>query len=299
MRAIRWSDNDRYFGRFTYANESGYRKFAIMLGSGDGDDYPGCRLRVSIGRHTLIVALPAIIKPWRRWHEITTEPTRSRMIESGRKPGYWDTHEHEYGFSASEGAVHFHYGEQTNEWPGAKSKVWFFPWREHRQIRHSLYDLAGEHFADIPEWGFRHKNGWAVKNAIEAACPTERFEFADFDGERIIATCRIEEREWRRGKGFFRLFFIGRNRIGRSLDLSFSAEVGRRKGSWKGGTVGHSIDMLPGELHEAAFRRYCAENQLTFVTALAAATGTAKTPQAAECVASQSGGDSRNAQGQS
>ena len=25
----------------------------------------------------------------------------------------------------------------------------------------------------------------------------------------------------------------------------------------KGGTVGHSIDMLPGELHEAAFRRYC------------------------------------------
>lgn len=32
---------------------------------------------------------------------------------------------------------------------------------------------------------------------------------------------------------------------------------GPEKGSWKGGTIGHSIEMLPDELHEAAFRRYC------------------------------------------
>lgn len=50
-----------------------------------------------------------------------------------------------------------------------------------------------------------------------------------------------------------------------TLDLEFSSEVGRRKGSWKGGTLGHGIEMLPGELHEAAFRRYCAQNDLTFV----------------------------------
>lgn len=264
MKAIRWSHDDRYFGPFTYANESN-GKLAIMLGSGDGDDYPGCRLRISIGRHTLIAALPAVIKPWREWREITTEPTRSQMIERGRDPGYWNSHDREYGFSFFEGALHVHYGEQTHEWPGCKSKVFFYPWREHRCIRHSLYDLDGEHFADLPEWGFRHKNGWAVKNAIEAACPVAKFEFGDFDGERIVATCRIEEREWKRGKWIFRLLYLGRNRIGRSLDLSFSSEVGRRKGSWKGGTVGHSIEMLPGELHEAAFRRYCAENALTFI----------------------------------
>jgi hypothetical protein len=62
-RAIRWSDHDRYFGPFTYARDLKYRKLSVMLGSGDGDDYPGCRLRLSIGSHTLIVALPAIIKP--------------------------------------------------------------------------------------------------------------------------------------------------------------------------------------------------------------------------------------------
>lgn len=265
MMRIRWSDNDRYFGPFTYASESRYRNIALMLGSGDDDDYPGCRLRLSLGKRTMIVALPPIIKPWRQWNEIRTEPTRSQMIERGREPGYWDTHEREYGFSASDGALHIHYGPQTHDSETTKSRVWFFPWREHRSIRHSLYDLQGEHFADIPEWGFRHKNGWAVKEAIENACPVARFEFADFDGEHIVATCRIEEREWKRGKGLFRLFFLGRNRVSRSLGLSFSSEVGRRKGSWKGGTVGHSISMLPGELHEAAFRRYCVENGLTFV----------------------------------
>jgi hypothetical protein len=290
MQAIRWSDNDRYFGPFTYASEPRYRKVAIMLGSGDGDDYPGCRLRVSIGRYTLILALPAIIKPWRRWHEINTEPTRSRMIESGRAPGYWDSHDREFGFSFFEGALHVHYGPQTHDSDTTKSKVWFYPWREHRMVRHSVYDFDGEHFADLPEWGFRHKNGWVVKNAIDAACPVARFEFDDFDGERIVATCRIEEREWKRGKGLFRLLYLGRNSISRSLALSFSSEVGHRKGSWKGGTVGHSIDMLPGELHEAAFRRYCEKERLTFIGAASGmSAGTAETAQQAQGEARQPG----------
>lgn len=283
MRAIRWSDRDRYFGPFTYAFEPHFRKFAIMLGSGDDDDYPGCRVRVSIGKHTLIAAIPAIIKPWRRWVPITTEPTRSKMIEQGREPGYWDTHEREYGFSAWDGSVHFHFGPQTHDSESTKSKVWFYPWRERRCIRHSLYDLDGEHFADLPEWGFRHKNGWAVKNAIEEACPAAHFEFDDFDGERITARCRIEEREWKRGKGAFRLLFLGRNRVRRSLDLWFSSEVGSRKGSWKGGAIGHSIEMLPGELHEAAFRRYCDKQGLTFVgPAQGIAAGTDETAQQAQ-----------------
>jgi hypothetical protein len=263
--AIRWSDNDRYFGPFTYAHEPRYRKLAIMLGSGDGDDYPHCRLRIAVGPHTLIVRLPALIKPWRKWHEITTEPTRSQILAQGRRPGYWDQHAREFGLSLFEGSLHLHYGPQTHDSETTKSKCWFYPWREHRFVRHSLYDLDGEHFADLPEWGFRHKNGWAVKNAIEAACPVAKFAFDDFDGERITATCRIEEREWRRGKGVFRLLFIGRNKVGRSLDLSFSSEVGRRKGSWKGGTVGHSIAMLPSELHGPAFQRYCSEQGLRFV----------------------------------
>jgi len=258
----RWSDNDHYWGPFTFARGDYYRCLAIMLCSGDGEDYHGCSLRVSIGRTTVLLALPQIIKPWRRW----VDTSRYEGLQSPNG-GYWEHHQREYGFTIAEGALHLHYGPQTHDSSTEKSKCWFYPWRESRQIRHSIYDLEGEHFADFPKWGLGHgyKNGWEVRNAIEAACPAAKFKFDDYDGERIVATCRIEEYEYQRGKGIFRLFFLGRNKTVRLLDLSFSSEVGRRKGSWKGGTVGHSIIMLPSELHEAAFRRYCVQENLTFV----------------------------------
>lgn len=154
-----------------------------------------------------------------------------------------------------------------------KSKGWFIPWRNWRRVRHTLYDLDGDYFSDLPGWGFRHKNGWSVRNAIEDACPTAAFEFDDFDGERITATTKIEEREWRLGEGKFKwLSLFRRPKIRRSLDIHFSAETGRRKGSWKGGTIGHSINMRPGELHESAFRRYCSEHEMTFVGRATSAT---------------------------
>src|SRR3546814_10779366 len=111
------------------------------------------------------------------------------------------------------------------------------------------YTTLFRSFADLPigKWS---NSRYEVTKAIEEVCPAAKFEFEDFDGERIVATCRMEESEWKRGKGIFRLLYIGRNRVGRSLDLRFSSEVGKRKGSWKGGTVGHSVDVLPGERSE-------------------------------------------------
>lgn len=256
----RYTDHDTHFWRIKHSRLGRWRTSGVSLATGGDEDEPHNVLRVSGFGHALAIKLPEWVKPYRRWVD-----TSHYAWSKGEGSGYWDTHRRDFGFSASDGAIHFHYGPQTHDSTTTKSKVWFYPWREHQHIRHSLYDLEGEHFADLPEWGFRHKNGWAVKNAIEEACPVRRFEFSDFDGERIVATAKIEEREWRRGKGVFRLLFIGRNKIIRSLDLRFSAEVGKRKGSWKGGTVGHSITMLPGELHEAAFRRYCEQKKLTFV----------------------------------
>ena len=87
---------------------------------------------------------------------------------------------------------------------------------------------------------------------------TVSFQFEDYDGEIITATSLIEERQWEFGEGYFKwLSWFRKPKIIRSLDLQFSEEVGPEKGSWKGGTVGHGIDMLPGEMHEQAFRRYC------------------------------------------
>lgn len=65
-----------------------------------------------------------------------------------------------------------------------------------------------------------------------------------YDGQVIPTTIYVEEREWRpkwlTWTGIFK-------KISRDIDVHFSEEVGRRKGSWKGGTVGCGYKMLPNE----------------------------------------------------
>lgn len=262
MRPIRWSNNDRYFGPFTYASGD-YKRLAVVLGSGDGDDYPGCRLRISIFRRTLIVALPPIIKPWRKWVD-----TSRYAWSPNPRGGYWDTGEREYGFTYSEGHLSVALGRATNDSSTEQRWGCFLPWTQWRFIRHSLYGLEGELFADLPHRARWNSPEYEEGRRLEADCPAVAFAFNDFDGERITATTKIEERAWKFGTGWFKwLSLFRRQKVSRSLDIDFSAETGKRKGSWKGGTVGHSIDMRPGELHEVAFRRYCSEHNMEFIGA--------------------------------
>jgi hypothetical protein len=265
MRAYRWGDNDRYFGPFTYARDRGYRHTGMSLRSTDDEDR-GCTFRISGFGHTFIVLLPDIIRPWRKkvfagWDAAT--------IERLGRDWYYDTHPREYGWSLSgdSGAKHFmlYLGRQTHDSSTTQSWSCFLPWTCWRHVRHSLYGLAGEHFADMPEY-VRMMDTWKEREAIELACPKRVFRVLDFDGQELQATTRIEEREWRKGEGRFKwLSRFYAPRIRRSLDIAFSGETGRRKGSWKGGAIGTSIEMLPGELHESAFRRYCAEHDMTFI----------------------------------
>jgi hypothetical protein len=262
MRNVRrWGDNDRHAGPFTYAYSKSYRPFSVILGSGH-DEYPGCNLRLSAFGHTLIIELPSILKPSRTW----VDTSRYEWSTSPNK-GYWAEHAREYGFSIFEGHLNVSLGRQTHDSSTEQRWGCFLPWTQWRFIRHSLYGLDGGHFWTDPEKDCRDTLG-KVRAGIDAKeqCPSTSFEFDDFDGERIFARTIIEEREWRFGTGWFKwLSLFRRAKVRRDLDIRFSKETGRRKGSWKGGTLGHSIDMLPGELHEAAFRRYCAQNNMTFV----------------------------------
>lgn len=258
----RWSDHDRRLGPFIYARDRRWRPFAIVLDSGDGDERSGCRFRVSALGHTLITALPPIVRPWRR--KIFPDWDAATVERLGRN-WYWDSYPREYGFSYADGFLQVFLGRQTHD--SSTTQVWckHLPWTQWRHVRHSYYDLAGRHYFTEPlllRWGTPEHE---AARQIEDACPTRTFAFKDFDGEQLTARTRIEEREWRFGSGWFAwLSHFRAPKIARSLDIRFSGETGKRKGSWKGGTIGHAIDMLPGELHEAAFRRYCAAHDMTF-----------------------------------
>jgi len=266
MRNLRrYSGNDKHWGPFTLSkhSDSCWRPVGIMLDSGgDNEDggSKGCNLKLHALGHTLILELPRIIPDFRIKH--IPEWDAATIARLGRNY-YYEVFPREFGFTISDGNVHVHYGPQTWDSKTTKSKVYWIPWMNWRFIRKTAYDTCGAHF--WTEWSQRRgdpfRNSWLATKAVEDACPTEIFEFDDYDGKRIRATTKIEEREWRLGIGWFRWLSLFRApKIKRCLDLSFSEEVGPEKGSWKGGTVGHSIEMLPNEMHEEAFRRYCEQD---------------------------------------
>lgn len=268
----RWGDNDRFLGPFTYAHDGSYPHIAIILKAHCADDggEHGVSLRLSFFSRTLIISMPPFIMPWRE--KVTPTSWDAATIARLGRDWYWNEEPKEYGFSYSEGYLGVSYGRQSHDSSTEKRWGYFLPWTQWRHVRHSVYDLQGALFADIPQRqrgarlgdpGFY--NHWEAGRALQEACPSVSFPFADFDGQRLNVTTRIEEREWLFGEKWCKWLSLFRKpKIRRSLDLAFSGETGERKGSWKGGTTGHAIDLLPGELHESAFRRYCAEHAMTF-----------------------------------
>lgn len=264
----RWGDNDRYFGPFTFAFREKWKPFAILLSSGD-DEYPGSYLRVSAFGNTMIVGLPQLLKPYVGWKDLSHYDWATPG-QDGRK-GYTEIDEREYGFTLSDGHLSVKLGRQTMDSSTTQDWGCFLPWTQWRGVQDRLYDDKGALWATNTKQAKEtwHDN-WSRWYEVRKDCPKVRFEFADFDGENGFATTFIEEHDSRLGTGWFKWLGLFKRRSYRGLDIAFSIETGERKGSWKGGTVGHSIRMLPGELHETAFRRYCDENRMTFIGPIAA-----------------------------
>lgn len=259
----RWSDNDQYFGPFTFALDRKYRPVALVLSSAE-EEYPGASLRVSALGCTLITAMPGwLIRPHRE--KVEAKYWDAATVERLGRDWYWNVDQRSFGFSYSDGFLQVFRGRITHDSSTDRTKGYFMPWRMWRQVRHSVYSADGSFAFDMPKMGGEK---WHLWHEARANRPQVSFAFDDFDGERIEARTCIEERERWWGEGRFKwLAWLRPARTERYLDLEFTKEVGKRKGSWKGGTLGHAIVMKPGEMHEAAFRRYCAENSMTFVGA--------------------------------
>ncbi len=244
------TNDDRHFGPITYGR-SGWNAFRMSWSSGGKDDgLPHNHFSVNIGGWCFRFRMPNLIRPliikndlyqdWRKW--------------------YYEFFQREFGLCLCDGHLSIYYGAQTNDSTTTKCWSCFLPWTQWRRVRFSLYDTFGNHYWTEPR-NSRGPDAFSEKMRMEDLCPSVKFLFSDFDGSTITATTRIEEREWLFGTGSFKwLSWFRRSKVRRSLDLKFDKEVGSEKGSWKGGIMRHGIDMLPGELHEQAFRRYCDMN---------------------------------------
>lgn len=255
----RLTDNDKNWGPFTLARWSKRVSAEFNTGSNEDGTYKNHFLFAVFG-WALRISLPNLIPPFRIRHEANWDA--ATIARLGRNH-YFESFERRFGLTLCDMGngydfFQIHYGASTHDSDTDRTWSTHLPWKQWDHVRHSLYTPEGSHFYSEPYWKERRASGGKHCFEVKDECPASYFGFEDFDGEMIVATCHIEEREWHKGTGWFTwLKWLNKPKIRRSLDIRFSAEVGPEKGSWKGGTIGTGIDMLEGEVPEKAFRRFC------------------------------------------
>ena len=122
-----------------------------------------------------------------------------------------------------------------------------YDWFHETKRNHIDYsvDLEGVRLGSY-HWVEKHK--WS-----------ETHPFVDkYDGTVVNATVSVEEREWR-PKWFLWTSIFAKKRT--TIDVSFDQEVGKRKGSWKGGTIGCGYELKPNETPYECLKRMEAERE--------------------------------------
>lgn len=132
-------------------------------------------------------------------------------------------------------------GGEGNFAGGNKWWTWNIPFISYDWVRTSilLKDDTWAHSTVKNRKSF-YKDEWKEKKK------SWTYDYTDsFDGSVIPTVIYVDEREWRpkwlKWTGLFKF-------VKTSIDIEFSKECGKEKGSWKGGTLGCNYPLLPNEL---------------------------------------------------
>lgn len=253
------TENDHNWGPFTWGPWTNTIRIEWNSG-GEEEGYPHNFLRIVAFGWAVRMRLPNILRPWKEKH-VALGWSKEDVERIGRD-WYYNVWPREYGFALSNMGngydfLQIHFGAQTHSSDTTQDWCCHLPWKQWDCVRHSMYHPDGTHYFTEPRDN-RGRGNWDAWWKAKQECPLVHFEIRDHDGQKRIASCHIEEREWHRGTGWFKwLKWFSKPKIRRDLDISFDYEVGPEKGSWKGGTVGTGIEMLPYEYPLNAFKRFC------------------------------------------
>ena len=199
-----------------------------------------------------------------------------------------------FGFTMDRTATHIYFGDQNEDRSLAEQEyvIFFYPWRistvEHyvqsldgsRQFDYSMEYYAkqrrGEpttdcwqHWQDVCTKYCNELGLTSLNDRIQAVPPSlqDIFGFGEYYDEYarrpghylppVVARYHIERYVYQRGESKFWRWLLSFTKYSvRELHIEFGQEIGPERGSWKGGTLGCSFKMLPGETAAQAWHRY-------------------------------------------
>jgi len=235
------------------------RWYSISISSIDDDYSEEANLTlIGFGYH-LSISLPKwIIPPCKVKHEYFNRETQTQET-------YWTNEMREYGISLYDDHFGIRYGRQSYDSDTEQSWEMIVPWLEYVLDKHEALTPNGYHLTFVPV----DRDSYERRKAIEEAIPRTDFTFNDFDGEEIVAHARLSRWTWTLGAGWWSwLKYFSKSKTCVRIDTEFDSEMGRGKGSWKGGT--HSMtstlpDIIEPKL-ESAIYYLAAENDWSSVS---------------------------------
>lgn len=172
------------------------------------------------------------------------------------RTGIQDCESARWGITYFENTLMVYIGGGGNFEGGAKCKIYNMPWAL-EWIRTSTLMSDNTWFNETSgnqlDWCNPSEEITGTFNWLETHKWQETHPFVDkYDNSTVNATISVVEREWRRKWfKFTSLFSVVR----REINIQFDSEVGARKGSWKGGTVGCGYDLKRNETPLECLRR--------------------------------------------
>lgn len=168
------------------------------------------------------------------------------------KTGIQDCESGAWGFNYHDNKIWIYIGGAGNFDGGRKWKTISMPW-EYEWARTStlLNDNTwynetksnrGQKYSSEGSYKWIEENKWK-----------ETHPYKDpFDGKIVNATIGVSEREWRMKCLKWTKLFA---KIRRDIDVDFDQEVGKKKGSWKGGVIGCGYDLKAKETPYECLKR--------------------------------------------
>ena len=178
------------------------------------------------------------------------------------RTGIEDCESASWGFDYHNNKIWIYIGGGGNFEGGRKWKTitmpWDLTWVRASTLMKPGYDWFHETKSNRIDWG-KDKNTPGSYEWLEENKWKETHEYTDkHDGTKVNATISVKEREWRpRWFKWTKLF----SKTIRSIEIEFDQEVGKEKGSWKGGTLGCGYELRKNETPLECLRRMESERE--------------------------------------